>query len=88
VKEANAFEIVGIDYAGSLFLKKTWICLFTCAIYRAIHLEIITFLSTEAFLQVLRRFIARRDRPSIIYTDNGKNFLGVPQNRLEQNQTI
>lgn len=82
VREANVFEITGIDYAGPLFLRnseKTWIYLFTCAVYRAVHLEITTSLSTKAFLQVLtiRRFIARRGRPSIVYTDNGKNFVGT-----------
>lgn len=53
VRDANIFEITGTDYAGPLFLKngqKVWICLFTCAIYRAIHLELTTMLSTEAFL--------------------------------------
>lgn len=80
VQDASIFEITGIDYVRPLFLKnsqKAWICLFTCAVYRAIHLEITTSLSTEAFLQALRRFIARRGRPSIIYTDNGTNFVGA-----------
>jgi len=65
VTEVNVFEVTGIDYIGPLFLKnaqKAWICLFTCAVYRAIHLELTTSLSTEAFLQVLRRFIARRGK--------------------------
>lgn len=78
MKEANIFEVIGIDYIGPLFLKnnqKAWICLFTCAVYRAIHLELTTSLTTEAFLQVLRRFIARRGKPSIVYTDNGTNFV-------------
>lgn len=80
VKEANIFEITGVDYIGPLFLKKSqkaWICLFTCAVYRAIHLELTTSLSTEAFIQVLRRFIVRRGKPSIIYSDNGTNFVGT-----------
>ncbi|GFV40736.1 integrase catalytic domain-containing protein [Trichonephila clavipes] len=44
---------------------------------QAIHLELLTSLSTESFLLGLRRFIARRDRPSVIYSDNGTNFKGV-----------
>ncbi|XP_018395064.1 PREDICTED: uncharacterized protein LOC108773670 [Cyphomyrmex costatus] len=80
IKEAKVFEITGIDYIGPLFIRKNqkaWICLFTCAVYRAVHLELTTSLSTEAFLQVFRRFIARRGKPSIIYTDNGTNFVGT-----------
>ena len=50
--------------------------LFTCAVYRAVHLELILSLSTNSFLQGLRRFIARRGRPKIIYSDHGSNFVG------------
>lgn len=80
VRDAATFEIIGIDYAGPLFLSegsKAYICLFTCAIYRAVHLELVSTLSTEGFLEALRRFIARRGRPAIIYSDNGKNFVGT-----------
>lgn len=77
IRDAIAFEVTGIDYAGPLFLKdqKAYIYLFTCAVYRAVHLELVTSLSTEGFLEALRRFIARRGRPSVIYSDNGKTLL-------------
>ncbi|XP_055944564.1 uncharacterized protein LOC129975526 [Argiope bruennichi] len=80
IKVAAAFEVTGIDLAGPLFLRsgeKTWIVLFTCAIYRAVHLELVNSLSTEAFIMALRRFFARRGRVNIIYTDNGTNFVGT-----------
>ncbi|UYV81095.1 hypothetical protein LAZ67_19002780 [Cordylochernes scorpioides] len=80
VRDATAFEILGVDLAGPLYLKnktKAWIVLFTCAVFRAIHLELVTSLSTEAFIQALRRFIARRGRPTVIYSDNGTNFVGA-----------
>jgi len=44
VKDASVFEICGIDLAGPLFLRgeeKAWICIFTCAVFRAVHLELI-----------------------------------------------
>ncbi|XP_055932055.1 uncharacterized protein LOC129962334 [Argiope bruennichi] len=69
---------VDIDLAGSLFLrdnKKSWACLFTCAVYRAVHIELVTSLYTQSFLLALRRFIARRGRCSIIYCENGSNFV-------------
>ena len=45
--------------------------------FRAVHLELIVSLTTGAILQALRRFIARRGRPSIIYCDNGTNLRGA-----------
>ncbi|GFW59340.1 integrase catalytic domain-containing protein [Trichonephila clavipes] len=80
VNDCAIFEVVGIDLAGSPFLKtgeKVWITLFTCAVYRALHLELVNALSSDAFLLALRRFIARRGRPRIIYCDYGTNFRGA-----------
>ncbi|XP_023312397.1 uncharacterized protein LOC108915573 [Anoplophora glabripennis] len=80
VRDSAPFEITGVDFAGPLYLKsgeKAWVCLFTCAVYRAVHLELTMSLSTLKFLQVLRRFIARRGRPRILYSDNGTNFRGT-----------
>ncbi|XP_011858503.1 PREDICTED: uncharacterized protein LOC105556051 [Vollenhovia emeryi] len=77
IRDATAFVVSGVDFAGPLYLKdgqKAWICLFTCAVYRAVHLELATSLSTEAFLEAFRRFVARRGRPSIMFSDNGTNF--------------
>ncbi|XP_059047181.1 uncharacterized protein LOC131842620 [Achroia grisella] len=74
------FEVTGVDLAGPLYLKsgdKCWIVVFTCATYRALHLELCSSLSTEEFLLSLKRFIARRGRPRIIYSDNGTNFRGT-----------
>ncbi|GFT46848.1 integrase catalytic domain-containing protein [Trichonephila clavipes] len=43
----------------------------------AVHLELTSSLSTDAVLLSLRRFIARRERPRVIYSDNGTNFRGA-----------
>lgn len=78
VHDATIFEIVGVDFAGPLILRgkgKEWICIFTCAVYRAVHFELASTLSTQGFLECLRRFIARRGRPRNIYSDNGTNFI-------------
>ncbi|GFW02919.1 integrase catalytic domain-containing protein [Trichonephila clavipes] len=80
VRDTAVFEIIGLDLAGPLILRngeKNWILILTCAVYRALHLELLTSVSTESFLLGLRRFIARRGRPSVIYSDNGTNFKGA-----------
>ncbi|UYV66910.1 hypothetical protein LAZ67_4003301 [Cordylochernes scorpioides] len=79
-RDAAVFEIAGVDLTGHFILKnkkKAWIVIFTCAVYRGVHLELVTSLSMEAFLQAFRRFIARRGRPLIVYSDNGTNFKGM-----------
>lgn len=50
VREAIPFEYTGLDYFGPLYIKhydgnepvskKIWVCLFTCMVVRAIHLEL------------------------------------------------
>ncbi|XP_035205614.1 uncharacterized protein LOC118180658 [Stegodyphus dumicola] len=81
VKDSSIFEVTGIDLAGPLFLKNgienVDRFIYMCAVYRAIHLELLTSLSTDNFLLAFRRFIARRGRPEIVYTDNGSNFIGT-----------
>ncbi|GFX80148.1 integrase catalytic domain-containing protein [Trichonephila clavipes] len=44
---------------------------------KATHLEVVSDLTTEAFLACLRRFIARRSKPSVIWSDNATNFKGA-----------
>ncbi|UYV60869.1 hypothetical protein LAZ67_1002644 [Cordylochernes scorpioides] len=71
------FQVTGIDLFGPLLLRnstKTWVALFTCGVYRAVHMEVIQGLDTPSFLMALRRFISRRGRPLVIYSDNGTNF--------------
>ena len=79
-----AFTHVEVDFAGPLFvkttggtknqMKKVFVCLFTCATSRALHLELTPDLSSETFIRGLRRFIARRGTPASITSDNAKTF--------------
>ncbi|CAF4503642.1 unnamed protein product, partial [Didymodactylos carnosus] len=79
--EAPAFTYVGVDYLGPLIIKdgdneqkKVWICLFTCAVIRAVHLELVPDMTTNEFIEAFRRFMARRGKPKVILSDNGKQF--------------
>ncbi|XP_072403050.1 uncharacterized protein [Diabrotica undecimpunctata] len=87
VTQTFPFHSTGVDYAGPFLLKdrkgrgcktfKAWVCLFICLITKAIHLEIATSLTSEAFIACLKRFIARRGRPLQLFSDNGTNFIGA-----------
>lgn len=71
---------VGLDYMGPLYVKtnesrkKVWICLFTCIVTRAIHLEVVYDMSSEEFLLCFRRFVAQRGTPCEIISDNAMQF--------------
>lgn len=82
VNEAPPFTYTAVDYAGPMYVKsykgvegnKVWICLFTCYITRATHLELVLDLSTATFIRCLKRFVARRGLPRKIVSDNAKTF--------------
>ena len=44
---------------------------------RAVHLEVVSDLTSVAFLAAFRRFVARRGLCNVIYSDNGTNFQGA-----------
>jgi hypothetical protein len=81
VNEAPPFAYTAVDFAGPLYLrtkeagsKKVWICLFTCCVTRAIHLELVLDMSTMTFIRTLKRFSARRGLPRRMLSDNAKTF--------------
>lgn len=90
---AAPFKITGVDYAGPFNIKdrkgrgsktsKCYIALFVCFVTKCVHLELVSDLTTEAFLAAFRRFISRRSSPSHMYSDNGRTFVGVKNELLE-----
>ena len=82
LKEEPAFSYSGVDFAGPLIVRaegamqsqKVWICLFTCLVTRAVHLDVVTDMSTHSFIRCLKRFAARRGLPHKFVSDNGKTF--------------
>ena len=71
-----------MDYFGHFSVingrkaEKRYEVIFTCMSSRAIHLEISYSLSTDSFINALRRFVSRRGNVESITIDNGTNFLG------------
>jgi hypothetical protein len=86
VTPSRPFKFTGLDYAGPFDMKsragrgfkvdKCYIALFVCFAIKAIHLELVTDMTTQACLAALRRFVARRNLPHTIFSDNGTNFVG------------
>lgn len=84
---SRPFSNVGVDYAGPFLIKdgkrkqarsvKCYIALFVCLVIKAVHIEVVSDLTTEAFIAALQRFVSRRGLPSNIYSDCGTNFKGA-----------
>nr|XP_031842135.1 uncharacterized protein LOC116431199 [Nomia melanderi] len=87
VTESRPFTNTGVDYCGPFYIKerkkqnrtrvKVYVAVFVCLAVKAIHLELVSDLTTEAFIAALRRFIARRGFCKRIHSDNGTNFVGA-----------
>ncbi|XP_033229124.1 uncharacterized protein LOC117180739 [Belonocnema kinseyi] len=93
---SRPFLNVGVDYCGPFYIKerryrnikkvKTYVAVFVCLATKAVHLQLVSDLSTIAFLGSLKRFISRRGKPEKIRSDNGTNFQGASRqlNELKQ----
>lgn len=87
VTPSRPFLNSGVDYAGPFHLKtwkgknarkyKAYIALFVCFSTSAVHLELVTDYSTEAFIAAFKRFTARRGICVTLTSDCGTNFKGA-----------
>ncbi|XP_053406486.1 uncharacterized protein LOC128559260 [Mercenaria mercenaria] len=88
VTQAQPFTYVGVDVFGpwSVVTRRTrggqasnkrWTVLFTCLSIRAVHIELVEEMSSSAFINALRRFIAIRGNVIEFRSDRGTNFVGA-----------
>ncbi|GFU93068.1 uncharacterized protein TNCV_2900531 [Trichonephila clavipes] len=87
VNPSFPFLHTGIDYCGPFFIRykhqrkgtyqKIYVAIFVCLASKAVHLKIVSDLTTDAFLATLKRFVARRGKCATISSDNAKNFVGA-----------
>ncbi|KAL0871044.1 hypothetical protein ABMA27_004850 [Loxostege sticticalis] len=83
------FSNCGLDYFGPMTVtvgrrhEKRWGALFTCLTTRAVHIEIVSSLSTDSAIMALRRMGARRGWPQVMYSDNATNFRGADKELRE-----
>ena len=94
VTPTSTFYKVGVDYAGLQIeyghvrkptVLKSYICLFVYLAVKAVHMELVSDLISEAFIAALRRFVARHGLPSLIWSDHGTNFVGANRESREFN---
>lgn len=87
VTPSRAFLHSGLDYAGP-FTIKTWrgraaktykgyLAVFVCFATSAVHFELVTDYTSEAFIAAYRRFTGRRGICHTLYSDCGTNFAGA-----------
>ena len=81
---SRPFETIGVDYAGPIkYIKKkkeegkAYILLYACSPTRAVYLELMPSLDTQKFIESFKQFIARKGRPSKVYSDNAKSFVSA-----------
>lgn len=87
VQPHRPFAFVGMDYGGPFVVKevrrrnskltKAYLALFVCFSVKAVHLEVVSDMSTESFLAAFERFVARRGVPIEVHSDCGTNYVGA-----------
>lgn len=87
VTPSRPFLHSGIDYAGPVSVKtwkgraaktyKGYLAIFVCMSTSAVHLELVTDYTTEAFIAAYKRFTGRRGICATLRSDCGTNFVGA-----------
>ncbi len=83
VQVSAPFTYCGTDYFGPFMIKegrkelKRYGVIFTCMASRAVHIEVANSLSTDSFINALRRFISIRGPIRVLRSDQGTNFIGA-----------
>ena len=87
------FTNICIDYFGPYQIKgevqkrirgKCYGVIITCIAVRGVYIDVASDLSTDAFLQVLRRFASIRGWPRKIFSDGGTQLVGASRELRDQ----
>ena len=94
VQETEPFVYSAVDLFGLFFIVdrrkvlKRYGVLFTCMASRAVHLEVVNALTTDSFINSLRRFMSIRGPLRILRCDCGTNFVGAKRELKESIESI
>ncbi|XP_063390141.1 uncharacterized protein LOC134675762 [Cydia fagiglandana] len=93
VKPSRPFLISGVDFAGPITCRmskgrgaktyKAYIALFVCMSTKAIHLELVSDMTTEAFIAAFKRFVSRRGHCKELWSDHGTTFVAAEKELLK-----
>lgn len=85
--ESRPFSHTGVDFCGPFDIKnktgrgsrtsKGYVAIFVCLATKAIHIEVVSDLTSEAFIAAFRRMVGRRGAVAHLFSDNGTNFVGA-----------
>ena len=81
IDRVTPFTFTGVDCFGPFEVRrgrskvKRYDVIFTCLAFRAVHIEVVSSLDTESFINALGRFVTRRGLPEEMCSDNGGNFV-------------
>jgi len=93
ITPARPFLRTRVDYAGPILIRtskgrghrasKGFISVFVCLSSKAVHLEVVSDYTAEAFLAAFRRFVSRRGLCHEVFSDCGTNFIGASRELRE-----
>ncbi|XP_037931721.1 uncharacterized protein LOC119666512 [Teleopsis dalmanni] len=92
VHPSRPFLNTGVDFCGPIWVHykvrgkrphKAYIAVFCCFATKAVHLELVSDLTTDAFIESVKRFVARRGLCQNLFCDNATNFVGA-NNKLNE----
>ena len=90
ITQSAPFSYCGIDLFGPFKIKerrsivKRYGVMFTCLSSRAVRIETVNSLETDAFIMSLRRMIARRGTVRMIRCNNATNFVGADKELITE----
>ena len=80
-EQAMPFQVIDTDFTGPIYYRtkakkeqKAYMLILSCSVSATVHLELIPNSKTKEFIKCLKRLVARRGKPTIIYSDNVKSF--------------
>lgn len=97
VQPARPFVNSGVDFFGPVWIhfkvrgkqpRKAYVAVFCCFATKAVHLEVVGDLTTQAFIGALKRFTGRRGNCRNLYCDNATNFVGAGNQLMEVEPSI